>query len=160
METEIDVLTEELIRFHKSLIDEKTFFGDLWNEESFPDKSLWENLKRLFKELKLHIYKEEKILFPYLINLSKAFRKEIPFERPYFESVNNPIEIMKSDHELIFENLNQIKMSISGRNFNSNEERQILKKLKEFVDEVESIVYLENKILFPRAIQIEKSLLK
>lgn len=157
---EIDDFTERLLQLHQSLLDEKRFSMNL-NSIKLLENELFKNtFERLLKELKHHIYKEEKILFPYLINLSKSFRKEIPFEQPYFESVKNPIEIMKSDHELINECLTLLKSSLSLTDPKDTTKNHLKEKWKKFLEDVEAVIYLENEVLFPRAIQIERSLIK
>lgn len=157
---EIDDFTERLFQLHQLLLDEKRFSIDLIIEKISDDKSVKTTADRLIKELKHHIYKEENILFPYLINLSKSSRNEIPFEQPYFESVKNPIEILKSDHELIKECIDKMKKFVSESEDKSKHKISFLEKLKNFLEDVERVIYLEDEILFPRAIQIEKSLLK
>lgn len=157
---EIDDFTERLFQLHQLLLDEKRFSIDLIIEKISDDKSVKTTADRLIKELKHHIYKEENILFPYLINLSKSSRNEIPFEQPYFESVKNPIEILKSDHELLKECIDKMKKFVSESEDMSKHKISFLEKLKNFLEDVERVIYLEDEILFPRAIQIEKSLLK
>lgn len=156
----IDNLTEKLIELHKSLIDERRLSGDLLTEIFADDKLVKSTADRLIKELKHHIYKEEQILFPYLINLSKSFRKEIPFEKPYFNTVKNPIEILKSEHELISDSVYKLKQVIIRVQADSKHKNPLSEKLKDFLEDVEKVIYLENRILFPRALEIEKSLLK
>lgn len=156
---EIGVLTDKLVRLHRKILNEKRFQTDKVYEGILFDKSFINTLQKLFKELKHHIYKEEKILFPYLINLSKSFKKGIHFEQPYFESVRNPIEIMKSDHELINEYIIKLKSSLYQSETESTTKNQFTERLKKFFDEIEKVIYLENEVLFPVAVQIEKSLL-
>ncbi|MCX8106407.1 MAG: hemerythrin domain-containing protein [Ignavibacterium album] len=157
---EIDDFTERLFQLHKSLLDEKRFSVNLYSVKLPDDRLVKDTAERLFKELKHHIYKEENILFPYLINLSRSSRNELPFEQPYFESVKNPIEILKSDHELIKDCVDKLKDFMKKSEVNSQHKISISEKLKNFLEDVERVIYLEDEILFPRAIQIEKSLLK
>lgn len=157
---EIDEVAEKLLQLHRSLIDEKRFPIDLISEKFSDEKLFKTTAEKLIKELKHHIYKEEQILFPYLMNLSKSFRKEIPFERPYFESINNAIEIMKSDHELITECLKKLRKLITNQKDKTQNKGSFYEKLKKFLEDVGRVIYLENEILFPRAIELEKSLLK
>ncbi len=157
---EIDELTEKLILLHQSLTDEKRFPIDSFPKKFSDNKLFKTTAEKLIKELKHHIYKEEHILFPYLINLSKFFRKEIPFERPYFHSVRNAVEIMKSDHEMINVCINKLKVYITDQEDKSKSNNSFFEKMKIFLEDVERVIYLENEILFNRAIELEKSLLK
>lgn len=153
----LDSLTYKLIQLHHHLIDVETY-NFIQKHFGF-DKKICEVFERLFKELKLHIYKEEKILFPYLINLSKTKRKEIPFEKPYFETVKNPVEIMKSDHEQIIENIKSLKEFLTEENSEINLDSECHRKIKNFIEYVEKVVYLENEILFPNSISLENKIL-
>lgn len=154
---EVDSLTYKLIQLHQNLIDVETYNYILKHFTS--DKKICEVFERLIKDLKLHIYKEEKILFPYLINLSKTKRNEIPFEKPYFETVSNPVEIMISDHEQIIDNIESLKKFLMDENSEINKDSKCLQKIKNFIEYVEKVVYLENEILFPTSISLENKIL-
>lgn len=154
---EIDSFTNTLIDLHKKLVDPENYnmFQNFFQSE----KEVLEIVERLFKDLKHHIYKEEKILFPYLINLSKTKRKEIPFEKPYFETVKNPVEIMKSDHEQINESIKHLNEYIENEVSILDKDSDEIQKIKKFIGYVEKVIYLENEILFPNAINIENKFL-
>jgi len=154
---ELDSLTLKLIQLHQHLTDVETY--NFIHKHFGFDKNFSEVVERLFKDLKHHIYKEEKILFPYLINLSKTERNEIPFEKPYFETVKNPVEIMKSDHEQIIGNIKTIKELITEKNSKINQTPESFRKIKNFIEYVEKVVYLENEILFPNSISLENQIL-
>lgn len=153
----MDALTYKIIQLHQHLIDVEIY--NFIQKHLGTDKKFCEVFERLLKELKLHIYKEEKILFPYLINLSKTKRNEIPFEKPYFETVKNPVEIMKSDHEQIIENIKSLKKFLIDENSEINKDSKCLQKIKNFIEYVEKVVYLENEILFPTSISLENKIL-
>lgn len=154
---EIDSFAITLIDLHKKLLDQENY--DMLKKYFQSEKMILDTVDRLFKNLKHHIYKEEKILFPYLINLSKTKRKEIPFEKPYFETVKNPVEIMKSDHEQINENIKRLNEYIENEVSISDKESDDFKKIKNFIGCVEKVIYLENEILFPNAINLENKFL-
>lgn len=154
---EIDSFTNTLINLHKKLVDPENYY--MFHNFFQSEKEVLEIVDRLFKDLKHHIYKEEKILFPYLINLSKTKRNEIPFEKPYFETVKNPVEIMKADHEQINEIIKRLNELIENKVSNSNKESDNIQKIKNFINYVEKVIYLENKILFPNSITLENKIL-
>jgi regulator of cell morphogenesis and NO signaling len=155
---ETDSLTYSLIELHKKICDSE--IKSFLQTEFSSDKKIVETLERLMKDLRHHIYKEEKILFPYLINLSRTQRREIPYEKPFFETVENPVQILKSEHELIAESLNEIKKQIENLDQSSGSKNSVMKKLNKFLELVESVLYLENQILFPLAIETERSIRK
>lgn len=154
---EMDSFTNTLIDLHKKLVDPENY--NMFQNSFQSEKEVLEIVDRLFKDLKHHIYKEEKILFPYLINLSKTKRKEIPFEKPYFETVRNPVEIMKTDHEQINEDIKTLKELIENEISILDKDSDSFQKIKNFIDDVEKVIYLENEILFPNAITLENKFL-
>lgn len=154
---EMDSFTNTLIDLHKKLVDPENY--NMFQNSFQSEKEVLEIVDRLFKDLKHHIYKEEKILFPYLINLSKTKRKEIPFEKPYFETVKNPVEIMKTDHEQINEDIKTLKELIENEISILDKDSESFQKIKNFIDDVEKVIYLENEILFPNAITLENKFL-
>lgn len=154
---EMDSFTNTLIDLHKKLVDPENY--NMFQNSFQSEKEVLEIVDRLFKDLKHHIYKEEKILFPYLINLSKTKRKEIPFEKPYFETVKNPVEIMKTDHEQINEDIKTLKELIENEISILDKDSDSFQKIKNFIDDVEKVIYLENEILFPNAITLENKFL-
>lgn len=154
---EIDAFINTLIDLHKKLVDQENY--SMLKKYFQSEKMIFDTVDRLFKNLKLHIYKEEKILFPYLINLSKAKRNEIPFERPYFDTVKKPVEIMNADHEQINENIKCLNEFIEKEVSNSDKESESFQRIKNFIEDVEKVIYLENEILFPSAITLENKFL-
>lgn len=114
------------------------------------------------KDLGLHLMKEEKILFPYikeLIELKKTGEKvkEVPFGE-----VSNPIQLMESEHEQAGEDLVAIRELTSDYTLPADactSYRILYKKLEEFENDLHQHVHLENNILFPKAIELEKELI-
>lgn len=155
----IEELTELIISMHKKISDNENFSTDFMLTEKSVDKSFKQIWARLIKEFNLHIYKEEKILFPYLINLPKVERKEIPFEEPYFSNVKKPIEIMKLDHQQLKEYIAQPRDIINKFSFEI-QKNEFTQKLQNIFEQIENVIYIEDEVLFPKAMELERKLLK
>ena len=117
----------------------------------------------LMNELNCHMMKEENILFPYIKNLalSKRHGKEVAV--PGFGSVANPIAMMEAEHTGAGEIVEKIKTltdNFTPPSNACNTYRISFAKLKEYQDDLFQHIHLENNILFPKAIALEKELLK
>jgi regulator of cell morphogenesis and NO signaling len=113
------------------------------------------------EELSGHMCKEEQILFPYIKQLVLA--KSNNSKKPYtnFGSVKNPINMMEHEHDAVGEIFREIKEL--SNNYTPPEDscatyKVSFLKLKEFEDDLHQHIHLENNILFPKSIELEKQL--
>lgn len=110
-------------------------------------------------ELTQHMRKEETILFPYIKQLIGIRDGRLPKEWPPFGSIQNPIRMMEIEHEEAGDALKQIRRL--SNNFMPPEDacttyRVCFAELQEFERDLHQHVHLENNILFPKAIELEK----
>ena len=112
-------------------------------------------------ELASHMKKEEIILFPYikkLINLKKEGGYVVP---PPFGTVNNPINMMETEHENagdIFKEIARLTNNYTPPEGACNTFRALYAKLDEFEQDLHQHIHLENNILHPKAILLEQEL--
>jgi len=112
----------------------------------------------LAQELGLHMMKEEKILFPYIVHVEEAVVQKEPILPSPFGSVQNPVAMMEHEHEDALEALRVLRQ-LSG-NFTAPADacvsyRTLYQALGEFEADLREHIHLENDILFPRAIAME-----
>jgi regulator of cell morphogenesis and NO signaling len=112
-------------------------------------------------ELTAHRVKEERVLFPYIKQLVAAKKSKVPLPAAHFGTVQNPIDMMEMEHEIVGKNLEEIR-EISN-NFLLPEDAcasysLLYRLLGEFEEDLHLHVHLENNILFPKALEIEKQL--
>lgn len=110
-------------------------------------------------ELLLHMQKEENILFPYIKNMVHANRRGLIVALPHFGSVQNPIKMMNLEHEHageIFKKIAELTYNYMPPEWACNTIKVYFSKLQEFEQNLHLHVHLENNILFPKAIQLEK----
>jgi regulator of cell morphogenesis and NO signaling len=115
----------------------------------------------VYKELKQHMKKEEEILFPFIKRMVKINGNENKYEAPYFGSVKNPIAIMEAEHQSAGDEFYGIR-SLTN-NYTPPEDAcstyQILyRELKDFEEDLHKHIHLENNILFPKAVEMERRL--
>lgn len=102
-----------------------------------------------------HMHKEEKILFPYILELSSRN----PVAKPVFNTIENPVNMMKDEHEQEGERFRQIA-TLSNEYTPPADActtyRVAYSILQEFEADLHKHIHLENNILFPKAIALEE----
>ena len=121
-----------------------------------------EPLRRLFdtlsSELEPHMFKEERILFPFVIGLEDALTNRRPFGRPPFGTVNNPIRLMMMEHDnagRLLKEMRQLTFDYTPPADACMSYRSLYQALDELEKDLHEHIHLENNILFPRAAEME-----
>jgi len=112
-------------------------------------------------ELEKHLLKEERILFPYIRQLVEKQDNKQPAELPPFGTVQNPIEMMKYEHDREgewFAEIAGLSNDYTPPEYACNSYRVAYALLQEFENDLHRHIHLENNILFPSAIELEKTL--
>ena len=122
-----------------------------------------EEVHRLFAgsltDLDEHLIKEENILFPLVGEILSAAEQKRPVQAFHCGSVQNPISVMMADHEGETERHERIKQLTNNYTAPSDapeEYTQVLIDLAEFKEALEEHIYIEDEIIFPRAIELEQ----
>jgi regulator of cell morphogenesis and NO signaling len=108
-----------------------------------------------------HMKKEELILFPFINQLEKAKLHGGTPPTPHFGTVDNPIAMMEHDHEAEGERFRRIADLSKGYTNppdGCTTYATAMSMLKEFEQDLHLHIHLENNILFPRAIALEREL--
>ena len=118
---------------------------------------------KLGEELEVHMMKEERFLFPYVVTMEEALAQQKPCFRPPFGTVNNPVRMMMSEHDAAGEMLKQIRTLSS--NFVCPPEAclsygSLYEALEGLEKDLHQHIHLENNILFPRAIELEAKVMQ
>jgi regulator of cell morphogenesis and NO signaling len=166
-EWKLDFLADYIVNTHhsyvkKSLPDIRTYaakvakvHGDI-HPELLPIALLVEDIA---EELSAHLQKEEKILFPFIKQLFTS--QAIP--PAHFGTVRNPITVMETEHEMVGKNLEEIRAL--SNNYTLPEDAcasysLLYQLLDEFENDLHIHIHLENNILFPKALELERRLNK
>lgn len=113
----------------------------------------------LTQELSAHMLKEENILFPYLEQMASAVARGAAPPPAVFGSVEMPISRMLADHDDAGELLAEMRVLSSGYRAPDSAcptYRALYHGLEEFEHDLHQHVHLENNILFPRALHMER----
>lgn len=120
-------------------------------------QELYTTFENLVHELEDHLLKEERILFPY-IRLLEA-RKSLS-DNP-FSTVSQPITRLESEHEDAGDAIKKIRditQDFTPPSDACSTYKIAFEKLKDFEQDLFKHVHLENNILFPKAILLEREL--
>ena len=112
-------------------------------------------------ELAKHMKKEELILFPIVRKLAKAKEEGSKMVAPPFGSIQNPINAMMDEHSTEgdrFRKIEELSNNYTPPQDACNTYGVTLGLLKEFEQDLHLHIHLENNILFPKAIELEKEL--
>lgn len=164
-----DFLADYIVNIHhsyvlKSLPDLQTYGAKVAavHGAQHPELIRVNTLIRLVaSEMLDHMEKEEKILFPFIKHLQQAADTQTPVRRESFNTVLNPITMMESEHEMVGQHLAEIRSITGGYKLPSDACASyafLFNKLQEFENDLFTHIHLENNILFPQALQLEKTL--
>lgn len=111
--------------------------------------------------LAAHMKKEELILFPFIRKMVQARKDGESLDPPHFGTVENPVAMMKHEHDVEgerFRSIATLSNDYTPPTDACNTYRVTFALLKEFEEDLHMHIHLENNILFPKAIAREKSL--
>ncbi len=111
------------------------------------------------KDLGQHLVKEERILFPFIMQLVNSKIDRTQAEKPAFGTVENPIHMMEDEHDAEGERFARIAELTDNYTVPADgcsTYRVTYEMLKEFEDDLHKHIHLENNILFPKSIALER----
>ncbi|CAN5504433.1 iron-sulfur cluster repair di-iron protein [soil metagenome] len=165
----LDLLADYIEKKHHRYVEEKTleiipYLDKICKVHGDHHSELFE-INKHFKdgagELAKHMKKEELILFPFVRKLTKAKREHLKIDSPHFGTVQNPIQMMMKEHATEgdrFRKIAELSNNYTPPQYACNTYRVTIALLKEFEDDLHLHIHLENNILFPKAIELEKEL--
>lgn len=107
--------------------------------------------------LRVHMEKEELVLFPYVKAMVQAKNAGFPLSKPHFEHIDNPVQCMEAEHEAEgarFKKIAQLSNNYTAPADACQTFKVTYALLEEFEQDLHKHVHLENNILFPSAQQM------
>lgn len=163
-------LADYIERTHHRYVLEKTpvilgYLAKLCHKHGGHHPELLE-INKLFSdsavELASHMQKEEQILFPRIRNLA-AMNANVPHDHLNTSSIlSAPIKMMMDEHENEgdrFRKIDTLSNHYQPPADACNTYKVTYALLREFENDLHLHIHLENNILFPKAVQMEKELL-
>ena len=114
--------------------------------------------RALAEELTVHLLKEERMLFPYIVQLESAARSGSRPGPAMFGTVQDPVSMMMMEHDSAGELLYKMRELTNGYAVPEDgcmSYKMLYQALPEFEADLHQHIHLENNILFPRAIALE-----
>lgn len=167
----LDLLADYIEKTHHRYVEEKIpvllqFLNKLCNVHGGNHPELLE-INSLFTgaagELTQHMKKEEIILFPFIRKMVNNSIRKGSLELPHFGTVENPIAMMMQEHDNEgerFRLISELSDNYIPPADACNTYRVTFAMLNEFEQDLHLHIHLENNILFPKAIEMEKNLIK
>ncbi|MCU7693611.1 iron-sulfur cluster repair di-iron protein [Haoranjiania flava] len=162
----LDLLADYVTKKHHRYIREKVpvllqFLDKLCRVHGERHPELFE-INNLFRasaeDLEMHLQKEEHVLFPFIEEMVAAGSQNHSVNIP-FGTVENPVSMMMDEHNVEGERFRKIAELTNEFNPPAdacNTYRVAFAMLKEFEEDLHRHIHLENNILFPKAIALEK----
>jgi len=166
----LDLLADYIEKKHHRYVQEKTLEIQPYLDkickvhgERHPELlKIKEEFNASAGELAAHMKKEELILFPFIRKMTQAKMENIKVDAAHFGTVINPIQMMMDEHTVEgnrFRKIEELSNNYTPPQDACNTYRVSFSLLKEFEQDLHLHIHLENNILFPKAIEIEKELL-
>lgn len=165
----LDLLADYIVKKHHRYVEEKSLEIKPYLDkicrvhgEHHPELlEISEHFNATAGELAMHMKKEELVLFPFIRKMAKAKHSGTPLDPPHFGTVQNPIQMMMHEHTTEgdrFRKIDALSNNYTPPADACNTYRVTLALLNEFEQDLHLHIHLENNILFPKAIELEKQL--
>jgi len=168
----IDFLIDYIINVHHeylrtsipNVLDQLERFTNSHNKKFSYLNEILLLVNQLTKNLRPHLVQEEEIIFPYIRQIAHAYENKESYARLFVRTLSKPVEaIMHNEHEIVGKSLLRIR-ELTGDYIPPEKacvsHKTTFSKLKEFDNDLVQHMYLENEILFPKGIKMEKELLQ
>ncbi len=164
----LDLLADYVEKTHHRYVEENStvliqYLNKLCKVHGDRHPELFE-ITKLFtesaQELAAHMKKEELILFPFIKKMVAAKQSGELLVTPHFGTVENPVAMMKDEHETEGERFVKIAELTNGYQFPDDAcgtYQVTYKMLEDFENDLHKHIHLENNILFPKAVALEKT---
>lgn len=162
------LLIDYILEKHHEYIQEKTPVILLYLDkickvhgDRHPELS---EINTLFKisatDLLNHLQKEELVLFPFIKTMMAALKSNENIEQPHFGTVENPIAMLKHDHEVegdLFAKISELTNNYTPPIDACETYKVTFAMLKDYQQDLHKHIHLENNILFHKAKELEDS---
>ncbi|HAV03320.1 MAG TPA: iron-sulfur cluster repair di-iron protein [Chryseobacterium sp.] len=164
----LDLLADNVEKTHHRYVEENStvllqYLNKLCKVHGDRHPELFE-INKLFtesaQELATHMKKEELILFPFIKRMVAAKQNGEELPKPHFGTVENPVAMMKHEHTTEGERFQKIAELTNNYQFPEDAcgtYQVTFRMLEDFEQDLHKHIHLENNILFPKAIELEKT---
>ena len=122
------------------------------------------NYRKLQKDILPHLLEEENTFFPYIRQVAHAYESNDSYAGLLVKTLRKPIDkMMGNEHEMVSGVLYKFRELTNNYTVPQKactSHRVVFSKLRELDNDLSQHIFLENEILFPKALSMEKDLLK
>jgi len=118
-------------------------------------------IEEINEELTDHMTAEEKVLFPLVKKIVQTKNSNLPYSREGNESFASMVDQMEKEHDSVgraFEEIHKLSNNFAIPEDACTTYKLFYKMIQEFEDDLHIHIHLENNILFPKTVEIEKTL--
>ena len=130
------------------------------HQASHPElNELYSLVEESLYDLEMHLQKEENVLFPYLNSLFEAAENNRLLEPMHCGTIANPIRVMNMEHENEgnrYFHIKELTHNFAVPEDACNTYKVMLFELEKFITALFEHIHIENNILFPMFIELEK----
>ena len=166
----LDLLADYIEKKHHRYVEEKIpvlhqYLNKLTkvHGEQHPELfEIYDEFRASAGELAMHMKKEELVLFPFIRKMVKAKESGEKAGQPHFGTVKNPVQMMMQEHDTEgerFRKISELSSNYTPPADACNTYRVTYALLNEFEDDLHQHIHLENNILFPKAVELEKEVM-
>ena len=123
-----------------------------------------ETLQSLFTDLcddlAPHMYKEEQVLFPYILDLEARQLNGLSVQFPPFGTVKHPINMMMTEHDSVGDILREMRSVSKDYELPDGacpSYTGLFSRLEALELDLHQHIHLENNLLFPKAAEMEQA---
>lgn len=117
-----------------------------------------DHFRNSLQDLDMHCLKEENVLYPYITELYNAAQTGQPIAPFHCGSIQSPINMMMMEHDdemARHERIAALTHDYTAPEGVDDDYRQVLMELRRFRDYMLEHIWMENEVLFPRALALE-----
>ena len=118
-------------------------------------------IDELFSSINAHLKKEERMLFPYIKQIEIVYANGLEFEYANFGTLPNVLRVINKEHSQICAYIDNVTTGIDRILDKASLEvkKSILKILEGIKKDFHLHVYLEENVIFPKALTLEEELI-
>ncbi len=124
-------------------------------------EEMYYELVKLYSKMIEHLDEEEAVIFPYVKKLVKADEHNTIPDTSRFGMVADPISMMEEEHDEAGETMAKIRRLTNDFTLPGDActtYRVLFENIQAFEQDLHKHVHLENNILFPKALELERKL--
>ena len=164
----IDFLADYIVNTHHSyvrkyspeLITYATKVAQVHGEQHPELLAIQKLVLEIVEELTAHMAQEENVLFAYIKKIVFAKNMNQPLDQEG-KDLSALIDELEKEHDFVGRSLDKIRLLSKGYAIPADacaSYQLLYKMIQEFEDDLHIHIHLENNILFPKAVEMEKSL--